>query len=211
MSGLRVHAARRVRRAALAGLLSGGLVLLAGGCAGSDGTDDTAGTTGTAETAETGPSPGSSPGSSGSPAAAPSASPSGSSATSPDASATATPRPGVVIRTGGSAYGRMLFDGRRQAIYLFDIESSTRPRCYGECAEAWPPVLADGRPQAAGGVREGLLGTVVRRDGSVQVTYSGHPLYYYAHEGPGQVLCHDIVEYGGTWLVVTPRGEAAPA
>jgi predicted lipoprotein with Yx(FWY)xxD motif len=198
MGGRRVHAARRVRRAALAGLFSGGLVLLAGGCAGTD-----------ADTADTAAA-----GSSGSSAASPSASPAGSSATSatsPDASSTSAPQPGVVIRTGGSAYGRMLFDGRRQAIYLFDIESSTRPRCYGECAEAWPPVLADGRPQAAGGVREGLLGTVVRRDGSVQVTYSGHPLYYYAHEGPGQVLCHDIVEYGGTWLVVTPRGEAAPA
>jgi predicted lipoprotein with Yx(FWY)xxD motif len=202
MGGRRVHAARRVRRAALAGLFSGGLVLLAGGCAGTDAD--------TADTAAAGPSAGSS----GSSAASPSASPAGSSATSatsPDASSTSAPQPGVVIRTGGSAYGRMLFDGRRQAIYLFDREGSTRPRCYGECAEAWPPVLADGEAQPRGGVRAGLLGTVERRDGSVQVTYGGHPLYYYAHEGPGQVLCHDIVEYGGTWLVVTPRGEPAPA
>jgi len=210
MGRLRVHVARRVRRTALAGLLVGGLVLLAGGCAGSD---DSAGTAETAETAEAGPSAGS-VGSSGSSAAAPSDSPSTSpSFSSQSSSASAAParRPGVVIRTGDSAYGRMLFDGRRQAIYLFDREGSPRPRCYGECAEAWPPVLADGRPQATGGVRDGLIGTVERRDGSEQVTYGGHPLYYYAHEGPGQVLCHDIVEYGGIWLVVTPRGEAATA
>jgi hypothetical protein len=42
-------------------------------------------------------------------------------------------------------------------------------------------------------------------------TYGGHPLYYYAHEDPGQVLCHDIVEYGGTWLVVKRNGDPAPS
>lgn len=202
MGDRQVHGARRVRRTALAGLLAGGLVLLAGGCAGTDSTDDGVATAPTAEAEKAGPS--------GSSAAAPTDSPSTADGSS-SASDSPSPQPGVVIRTGASAYGPMLFDGRRQAIYLFDRESSTRPRCYGECSEAWPPVLADGAPQATGGVRDALLGTVERRDGSVQVTYGGHPLYYYAHEGPGQVLCHDIVEYGGTWLVVTPRGEAAPA
>jgi predicted lipoprotein with Yx(FWY)xxD motif len=112
------------------------------------------------------------------------------------------------VTTGASAYGTMLFDGRGQAIYLFDRETSSRPRCYGACAAAWPPVLARGLPRVRGSVRDELLGTVRRRDGRRQVTYGGHPLYYYAHEGPGQVLCHDVAEYGGTWLVVTPAGRA---
>lgn len=56
-----------------------------------------------------------------------------------------------------------------------------------------------------------MLGAVRRSDGSLQATYGGHPLYYYAHEGPGQVLCHDVEEYGGRWLDVTPAGRAAPA
>ena len=43
------------------------------------------------------------------------------------------------------------------------------------------------------------------------MTYGGHPLYFYAHEDPGQVLCHDVDDYGGTWLVVTPEGTPAPA
>jgi predicted lipoprotein with Yx(FWY)xxD motif len=104
----------------------------------------------------------------------------------------------------------MLFDRAGQAIYLFDKESTSRARCYGGCAEAWPPVLTDGVPRAGGAARTDLLGTTRRRDGSTQVTYAGHPLYYYAHEGPGQVLCHDVVEFGGRWLVVTPSGDPAP-
>ena len=103
----------------------------------------------------------------------------------------------------------MLFDERGQAIYLFDKETAGRPDCSGECAVAWPPVLTTGMPQAAGAVRADLLGTVARDDGAMQVTYAGHPLYYYAHEAPGQVLCHDVVDFGGRWLVVTPEGRAA--
>jgi predicted lipoprotein with Yx(FWY)xxD motif len=104
----------------------------------------------------------------------------------------------------------MLFDQPGQAIYLFEKETAGRPDCYGDCAAAWPPVLTTGEPQAAGEARADLLGTVPRDDGSTQVTYAGHPLYYYAHEGPGQVLCHDVVEFGGRWLVVTPGGTPAP-
>jgi predicted lipoprotein with Yx(FWY)xxD motif len=104
----------------------------------------------------------------------------------------------------------MLYDASGQAIYLFDAERGTRPECYGECADAWPPVLTTGKPQARGSVRSDLLGTTRRNDGATQVTYAGHPLYFYAHEGKYQVLCHDIEEYGGTWLVVQPDGDAAP-
>lgn len=131
-------------------------------------------------------------------------------ATSQDAGSPATsPRRGVTVTTGSSEFGTMLFDGRGQAIYLFDREGGPRPRCYGVCAEAWPPVLARGTPRVRGVARPDLVETVRRRDGTRQVTYAGHPLYFYAHEGPGQVLCHDVAEYGGTWLVVTPAGRAA--
>lgn len=117
---------------------------------------------------------------------------------------------GIEITTGDSDYGVMLFDRPGQAIYLFDRETSAQPACYGECAADWPPVLTSGAPQGAGDVRGDLLGTTQRDDGTTQVTYGGHPLYYYAHEDPGEVLCHDVDEYGGTWLVVTPEGTPAP-
>jgi predicted lipoprotein with Yx(FWY)xxD motif len=136
------------------------------------------------------------------------------SSTSPAASSTASSEPaatGQTVTTGGSDYGTMLFDGRQQAIYLFDEETTSAPECYGDCAADWPPVLTDGQPVASGEAQPGLLGSTPRDDGSTQVTYAGHPLYYYAHEDPGQVLCHGVIEYGGTWLVVTPAGTAAPA
>ncbi len=120
------------------------------------------------------------------------------------------PRRGTEITTGPSDYGAMLFDARGQAIYLFDTETTSTPECYGACAAAWPPVITKGEADPGGDARGRLLGTTQRRDGSLQVTYDSHPLYFYAHEEPGQVLCHDIEEFGGLWLVVTPAGDAAP-
>jgi predicted lipoprotein with Yx(FWY)xxD motif len=105
----------------------------------------------------------------------------------------------------------ILFDKTGQAIYLFDKEKSSTSACYGACAEAWPPVVTTGRPVAVGGVKQSLLGTTKRTDGTTQVTYGGHPLYYYAHEGKNEVKCHNITGFGGLWLVVTATGEAAPA
>ncbi|MBA3525151.1 MAG: hypothetical protein H0T85_11520 [Geodermatophilaceae bacterium] len=129
---------------------------------------------------------------------------------------TTTPPPpppaatGVTVTTGNSQYGEMLFDGTGQAIYLFDLETSPEARCYGNCAVAWPPVLTDGPPQASGAAKSGLLGSTQRDDGTTQVTYAGHPLYYYVDDGKNEVLCHDVVEFGGLWLVVTPAGEGGP-
>jgi predicted lipoprotein with Yx(FWY)xxD motif len=119
-------------------------------------------------------------------------------------------RANLGITTDGSDYGTMLFDERGQAIYLFDKETSDAPQCYDDCATAWPPVLTEGAPEADGDVDAALLGTTERDDGSTQVTYNGHPLYFYADEDPGEVLCHDVDDFGGTWLVVTPEGEPAP-
>ncbi len=119
-------------------------------------------------------------------------------------------RDGTAITTRSSEFGRILFGPGRQAIYMWESEPSDTPECYGGCAEAWPPVLTDGRPQASGAVDADLLGTTKRKDGSTQVTYGGHPLYYYAHEGPGEVKCHNIATHGGLWWVVQPDGNRAP-
>jgi predicted lipoprotein with Yx(FWY)xxD motif len=131
------------------------------------------------------------------------------SATSPDA--TPVKRTGTVIKSAKSQFGMMLFDGTGQAIYLFDKEQTTKPECYGACAEAWPPVLTKGSPTAASGTKQNLLGTTQRTDGTTQVTYGGHPLYFYAHEAKNEVKCHNIQGFGGLWLVVTPAGRAAAA
>jgi predicted lipoprotein with Yx(FWY)xxD motif len=114
---------------------------------------------------------------------------------------------GTTITLGDSEFGSMLYDSRNQAIYIFERDAKGKTVCYGECAEAWPPVLTKGEPKAAEGVDRSLLGTVERRDGSLQVTYAGQPLYFYAHERPGEVKCHNVDLNGGLWWVVGPDGK----
>jgi predicted lipoprotein with Yx(FWY)xxD motif len=118
--------------------------------------------------------------------------------------------PGTTIKTGDSQFGPVLFDGSDRAVYFFDKETSPKSECYGACAEAWPPVLTEGAPEAGGQVQGGKLGTTERTDGTTQVTYNGRPLYYY-DEPPGQVTCHNVDEFGGLWLAVQPNGEAVPS
>jgi predicted lipoprotein with Yx(FWY)xxD motif len=117
---------------------------------------------------------------------------------------------GKTITLGDSEFGSMLFDARRQAIYVFQRDRRDLSRCYGECARAWPPVYTKGRPRAGRGVRQSLLSTTRRRDGRRQVTYAGRPLYFYVNEGPGEVRCHNVNLNGGLWWVVGPNGRRRP-
>ena len=115
---------------------------------------------------------------------------------------------GSAVKVMRTRYGRMLFDGKGRALYLFTRESDAKSRCYGACAAAWPPFLARGKPRARSGVQRSLLGRTTRRNGRRQVTYKGHPLYYYVTDRrPGQVTCQNVAEFGGTWLVVAPSGD----
>ena len=139
--------------------------------------------------------------------------PAATSSTTVEPTASPTPEPtepGTRVVVSDSEFGQMLFDSTGQAIYLFDVETTSRPRCYDACAEAWPPVLTQGDPVAGQGVDSSLLATTERADGTVQVTYNNHPLYFYAHEGKREVKCHDIFLNGGNWYVVQPGGDPAP-
>jgi predicted lipoprotein with Yx(FWY)xxD motif len=106
-----------------------------------------------------------------------------------------------------SEYGRILFDGRGFVLYGFTADRTRRSVCSGACAAAWPPYLVSSAPRAGNGVRKSLLGTIRRARGRRQVTYAGRPLYYYVGDRrPGQILCQDVFEFGGDWLVVRPSG-----
>jgi predicted lipoprotein with Yx(FWY)xxD motif len=132
--------------------------------------------------------------------------PAAGSASDP-ASATAAPaRRGPLVKLKGSQFGPVLFDGRDRALYLFTRDGKGKTRCYGACAGAWPPFYAKGRPRAGRDVRQALLGTIKRRDGRRQVTYKGQPLYFYVDDPKGQVLCNDVVEFGGTWFALDAEG-----
>jgi predicted lipoprotein with Yx(FWY)xxD motif len=117
---------------------------------------------------------------------------------------------GTTITVRPSRFGRMLFDSRGQAIYGFERDRRNRSTCYGACARAWPPVYTEGRPRAAGATRSSLLGTTRRRDGRLQVTYAGKPLYFYVNEEPGEVRCHNVNLNGGLWWVIGPDGKRRP-
>jgi predicted lipoprotein with Yx(FWY)xxD motif len=133
-----------------------------------------------------------------------------STASSASTTTSAAAAKGTTITVAGSQFGRMLFNSRRQAIYVFQRDPKGKSVCYGACAKAWPPVFTKARPRAGRRARASLLGTIRRRDGQLQVTYAGKPLYYYAHEGPGQVLCHNVNLNGGLWWVVGPNGKRRP-
>jgi predicted lipoprotein with Yx(FWY)xxD motif len=106
-----------------------------------------------------------------------------------------------------SSFGRILFDGRGFVLYAFTRDRRGRSVCSGACARAWPPYIAKSRPRAGNGVAAGLLGTTRRANGSSQVTYAGRPLYYYVGDRrPGQILCQNVTEFGGSWRVVRPSG-----
>jgi predicted lipoprotein with Yx(FWY)xxD motif len=115
-------------------------------------------------------------------------------------------RPALTARS--SSFGKVLFDGRGFVLYAFTRDRRTSA-CYGACAKAWPPYFAPkGKLSAGRGLKRALLGTVKRRNGRRQVTYAGRPLYYYVGDRrPGQILCQDVFEYGGRWLIVRPSGK----
>ena len=117
-------------------------------------------------------------------------------------------RAGRVIKAIDSDYGRVIADRKSEAFYLFGKEKAGKSECFGACAQAWPPVLTAGKPRAGTGAKASLLGTTKRPNGKLQITYAGHPLYYYVDDAPGTILCQDVSEFGGLWLVVKPSGSA---
>jgi predicted lipoprotein with Yx(FWY)xxD motif len=130
---------------------------------------------------------------------------SGEAATGGGAAA-AKPSRGPRVTLRDSQFGPVLFDGRNRALYLFTRDPRRKTRCYGACADAWPPFYAKGRPRAGRGVDRDMLGTIERRDGRRQVTYKGKALYFYVDDPRGQVLCNDVFEFGGTWYAVDAKG-----
>lgn len=107
-----------------------------------------------------------------------------------------------------SDFGKTIADDDGEALYLFDADTTTRSTCYDACAVAWPPLLTKKAPTVSSALDADLVGTTKRTDGTRQVTYNEHPLYYYVGDSPGVIKCQNVVEYGGRWLIVKPNGKA---
>ena len=104
--------------------------------------------------------------------------------------------------------GQILVDGNGRTLYLFEADTSSASTCYGSCATYWPPLLTGGPPQAGAGAKTSLLGTTKRNDGTTEVTYAGHPLYYVVTDhNPGDATGQRVNNFGAAWDVVGPDGK----
>jgi predicted lipoprotein with Yx(FWY)xxD motif len=112
-----------------------------------------------------------------------------------------------------TAFGKIVVDGNGRTLYAFGGDKAHASTCYGACAQAWPPYLsvstdtASGTPVAEAGVDHALVTTTVRTDGAKQLTYNGHPLYYFSGDmHPGDTKGQGVQAYGATWRVVSATG-----
>ena len=145
----------------------------------------------------------------GSPATSSSQAPAPSASAVAASPASVSPSPSGIARlaTSNTRYGRIIVDGSGRTLYLFDIDPELTPKCYDACALAWPPLLANSAAASDPLLNDGLIAVSQRTDGSSQLTYNGHPLYYYVGDrSPGEIKCQAVIEFGGGWYVVDPRG-----
>jgi predicted lipoprotein with Yx(FWY)xxD motif len=114
---------------------------------------------------------------------------------------------GPALTVHQTKYGKVLFDGHDRALYSFGPDKRGSSSCYRSCAKAWPPYTVTGKPRAEAGVKGSLIGTTRRKDGKLQATYNGHPLYRYSADPKGKAGCQGVNNSGGIWLVVAPTGK----
>jgi predicted lipoprotein with Yx(FWY)xxD motif len=113
-----------------------------------------------------------------------------------------------MLKTGHASLGAVLTDSAGRSVYLFEKDTTTTSTCYGACAGGWPPVLTTGSPVAGSGVMASLLGTAKRTDGTTQVTYAGHLLYYFAgDQKPGDITGEGSQAFGAGWDLIAPSGK----
>ena len=119
----------------------------------------------------------------------------------------AKPAAGSTIGLRSTPFGQILVDSNGRTLYLFAADKSATSTCYGDCASVWPPLLTGGSPVAGPGVNQSLLSTTRRTDGSVEVVYNGHPLYYFVSDKQaGDTTGQAISSFGANWYVVSAAG-----
>jgi predicted lipoprotein with Yx(FWY)xxD motif len=104
--------------------------------------------------------------------------------------------------------GKVLVDAEGMTVYDFHKDKGSTSSCYGACEQGWPPVLTNGEPKAMSGAQASMLGTTKRKDGSLQVTYNGRPLYTFVEDKkPGEANGNDVDAFGAEWYALEPNGE----
>jgi predicted lipoprotein with Yx(FWY)xxD motif len=110
--------------------------------------------------------------------------------------------------TANTKLGPILVDANGRTLYLFEKDRPNQSACSGACAVAWPVDHTSGAPKAGSGAQAALLGTIKRSDGTTQVTYNSHPLYYFSGDKgmPGQLNGQGVNAFGAKWYVMAPTG-----
>ena len=116
----------------------------------------------------------------------------------------------IVSLGNAQKLGMVLVDSSGMTLYDFHKDKGTTSSCYGPCAEGWPPMLTEGEPTVGNGASASKLGTTERKDGTMQVTYAGHPLYTFVEDKkPGEANGNDVSAFGGQWYALKGSGEEA--
>ncbi|GAA1878025.1 hypothetical protein GCM10009736_52430 [Actinomadura bangladeshensis] len=118
---------------------------------------------------------------------------------------------GQTIKTASVGnLGPILVDGAGRTVYLFEKDKGNQSSCSGSCAAVWPPVTTSVKPQPGSGADASKLSTTKRSDGTTEVSYAGHPLYYYAPDGTssGSTGGQGLDQFGAKWYVLSPSGSA---
>jgi predicted lipoprotein with Yx(FWY)xxD motif len=138
------------------------------------------------------------------------AAPSSAAGSTPSASGTSPAASAAGLAVGQTAtLGSFLTDSQGRTLYVFSKDTSNTSTCTGNCAQTWPPFTSQGTSQGGSGVTASMIGTSARSDGSTQVTYNGHPLYYYSGDkNMGDTNGQGI---GGNWFVISPSGDPVQA
>jgi predicted lipoprotein with Yx(FWY)xxD motif len=117
---------------------------------------------------------------------------------------------GVAVAKSPELGTAILVDSKGFTLYDFHKDKGTKSSCYGACAKGWPPLTTSGTPQAMSGAEASQLGTTKRSDGTLQVTYAGHPLYTFVEDTkPGEAKGNDVSAFGAQWYALKSSGEEA--
>jgi predicted lipoprotein with Yx(FWY)xxD motif len=112
----------------------------------------------------------------------------------------------VTLKTASSPLGSILVDQDGKTLYLFEADSKNKSNCSGGCLDLWPPIMANGKATAGSGVSAGMIGAAT---GSSQVTYAGHPLYWFSGDTKaGDTNGEGLDDFGGEWYAISPAGTA---
>jgi predicted lipoprotein with Yx(FWY)xxD motif len=113
----------------------------------------------------------------------------------------------TTIGTRSTPLGQILVDGKGRTLYLFEADQGNASSCYDACAGVWPPLTTTGKPDADPDVNQSLLSTTARKDGSMEVVYNGHPLYYFTSDKQaGDTTGQGLSSFGADWYVLSAGG-----